>query len=102
MICFSGWRDLIEAGIEVDQLRRVIEALHHRLKRILLGEKRLLVGPDNRRFAHTARFNTPSRTRSTASPLSSQCSASSATSGSGASDGQRLRSLTASFSVTTT
>ena len=94
--------DFVEAGIQTEQLRRVVEALHHRFERIFLGEEGLFVGSDDRRFAHTARFATPSRTRSTASPFDSQRTASSATSGSGAPAGQRRRSFTASFSVTTT
>ena len=99
---FGIAQNLVQAGVEIEQLRRVIEALHHRFERIFLGEEGLFVRSDNRRFAHTARFTTPSRTRSTASPFNSQRTASPATSGSGASFGQRRRSFTASFSVTTT
>src|SRR5204863_1074875 len=80
----------------------MVVALHHRLEGILLGEKGLFVGTDNRRFAHTTLVSTPSKTRSTAAPFRSQRTASSATSGSGASAGQRPLRFTASFSVTTT
>src|SRR5260370_27618496 len=101
-LLFGIAEHLVQTTIEIEELRGVVKPLHHRLEGILLGEKRLLVGTNNRWFAHTTVFRTPSRTRSTASPLSSQRSASSATRGSGASAGQRLRSLTASFSLTTT
>ena len=49
MICFSGVaQHLVEAGLEVEQLGGAVEARHHRLERILLGEEAVLVGPDDR------------------------------------------------------
>src|SRR2546430_5971830 len=99
---FGIAKHLVETTIQVEQLRGMVEALHHRLEGILLGEKGLFVRTDNRRFAHAILFRIPSRTCSTPSPLSSHRTASCATRGSGASAGQRPRSFTASFSVTTT
>ena len=38
---------LVQAGLEIEQLGRAVEARHHRLERILLVEKAVLVGPDD-------------------------------------------------------
>src|SRR5258708_17833553 len=99
--------DLVQAPVQVQQLGRVIEALHHRFERILLGQDNVLVATDDG-LLHVVVFGGDvghkrvSRARTTAASLRSQWTSSSATSGSGASAGQRARSFTASFSVTTT
>ncbi len=117
---FGVAQDFVEAGIEVQELSGVIEALHHRFERVLLGEERLLIGPDaemtlglDGRFAHGARWyvgsqgrraeaSTASTACSSARPLRSHWTASTATRGSAALPGHCRRSFTASFSVTTT
>src|SRR5207249_1741445 len=103
--------DFVETGIEVQDLGRVVEALHHRFERVLLRQERVLVRPDqgsgfgcDRRVAHNRRVRVGrlSRQWTIASPPDSHRTASTATSGSRTSAGQRWRSFTASFSVTTT
>src|SRR6266699_3223265 len=119
-LLFGVAKDLVETGIEVQELGGVIEALHHRLERVLLREERVLVGPDAQvtlgldcRFAHGTRLGVGSQARraepstastacSSARPFRSQWTASTATRGSGALPGHCRRSFTASFSVTTT
>src|SRR2546426_12461379 len=39
-LLFGVAQDLVEAGIKVEELGGVIEALHHRLERVLLREER--------------------------------------------------------------
>src|SRR2546429_164181 len=99
---FGVAEDLVEPGIEVQKLGRVIEALHHRLERVVFREERVLIGSDagvaqglDGRFAHGARLCVGSQARgaeastastacSSARPLCSQWTVSTATRGSGA------------------
>src|SRR5437016_3347226 len=62
-LLFGVAQHLVEAGIEVEELGGVIEALHHRFERVLLREERLLIGPNAEMtlrldggFAHGARW----------------------------------------------
>src|SRR2546422_731642 len=117
---FGVAKDLVEAGIEVQELGSVIEALHHRFERVLFREEGVLIGPDadmtlglEGGFAHGARLcigsqarrqeaSTASTACSSARPFRSHWTASTATRGSAALPGHCRRSFTASFSVTTT
>src|SRR2546425_3979321 len=102
-----------------EELGGVVEALHHRFERILLGEEHVLVAADDalrlgldRGFAHgdrcrrsvsgTRRSSTASSACSTARAFASQRTTRAATSGSAASPRHRSRSLTPAFSVITT
>src|SRR5919106_1556541 len=107
-LLFRVPQDPVEPGIEVQEAGGVIEALHHRLERVLLGEEGVFFRPDGGRLqgglgrsldggvAHglvvTVRCKTPASARSTASPFNSQTTSSTATNGSRMSRGQRCRS----------
>src|SRR5947209_138961 len=45
-LLFGVAQDLVEPGVELEQLGGVVEALHHRFERVLLGQEGVLLGPD--------------------------------------------------------
>src|SRR5690606_24857511 len=110
-------QDLVQPRLEIQAPGGVVEPGHHFLEGVLRGEEMVLVRPHDVltgtevgrghvisrvRYRRSAGVTTASRATARASPPLSHVRSSTATSGSGASAGQRSRSFTASFSVMTT